>query len=132
MDELDPYREMPASSKDEPLLLPALDAMEYTTERSIMNGGLREQHADAPPARRDNGVRQWEQGGHAMAGRQEGGPLSAQASCLAICALIADSFASLVWNLNNDVRRASEFRQFCNTVSCIRTTTLVPPGPPGR
>ncbi|CAM9439045.1 unnamed protein product, partial [Pylaiella littoralis] len=83
MDELDPYREMPASSKDEPLLLPALDAMEYTTERSIMNGGLREQHADAPPARRDNGVRQWEQGGHAMAGRQEGGPLSAQAEAAA-------------------------------------------------
>lgn len=94
MDELDPYRDMPASSKDESLLLPALGAMEYTTERSGMNGGLREQHADTPPARRDNGVRHWQEG-HTMTGQREGGPLSAQASYLAICVLPADSYVGL-------------------------------------
>lgn len=84
MDELDPYRDMPASSIDEPLLVSALDAMEYTPERSGMNGGVRDQHADVSPARRDNGLKHWEQGGHTMPGRRDVGPLSAQASSLAI------------------------------------------------
>lgn len=95
MDELDPYRDMPAPSKDESLLLPELDATAYVTERCGMNGGLREQHTDVPPARRDNGVRHWEQGGHIMAGRREGGPLSAQASYVATRAFTAYSYVGL-------------------------------------
>ncbi len=74
-DELDPYRDMPISSTDESLLLPTHDA-----ERPGMNGGFRE----APPVRTGNGLGHGRQGGHSMAGRRGGGPLSAQASHLAI------------------------------------------------
>lgn len=81
MDELDPYRDMPMSSKEDL----ALDASEYSTETFGMNGGFGGQHADAdadmPPVRTDNGLLGYGgQGGHTVVGRREGAPLSAQAS----------------------------------------------------
>lgn len=81
MDELDPYRDMPMSSKEDL----ALDAPEYSSETSGMNGSLRGQHADMPPVRTDNGLGYGGQAGHSRAARREGVPLSAQASYLGIC-----------------------------------------------
>lgn len=86
MDELDPYRDMPISSKEDL----ALDASEYSTETSGMNGGVRG-HADMPPARTDNGLGYGGQGGHTVLGRREGAPLSAQASYLAVRLFPADA-----------------------------------------
>lgn len=80
MDELDPYRDVPVSSKEDL----ALDAPEYSAETSTsaMNGGFRGQHADMPPVRTVNGLGYGGQGGHTRVGRREGAPLSAQASYL--------------------------------------------------
>lgn len=88
MDELDPYRDMPMSSKEDL----ALDAPEYSTEASGMNGSSRRQHADMAPVRTDNGLGYGGQAGHSRAGRREGAPLSAQASCLGICLFPFDSY----------------------------------------
>eukprot|EP00903_Cladosiphon_okamuranus_P012281 g11517.t1 len=81
MDELDPYRDMPVSSKEDL----ALDVPQYSIEASGMNGGFRGQHADMPPIRIDNGLEHrghGGQGGQARMGR-EGAPLSAQAEAAA-------------------------------------------------
>lgn len=80
MDELDPYRDMPISSKEDL----ALDPSEYSTEASGMNGGFRGQHADMSPVRTGNGLGYGGQEGHTAVGRREAAPLSAQASDLAI------------------------------------------------
>lgn len=74
MDELDPYRDMPAPSKEESQQLPSLDDTERSVDRVGMNGGFREQYYDVPPVRGDNGLGQ---GGQKM-GHRERGPLSAQ------------------------------------------------------
>ncbi|CAM9168977.1 unnamed protein product [Ectocarpus sp. 12 AP-2014] len=79
MDELDPYRDMPAPSKEESQQLPSLDDAEHSVDRLGMNGGFREQYYDVPPVRVDNGLGQ---GGQRM-GHRERGPLSAQAEAAA-------------------------------------------------
>lgn len=87
MDELDPYRDMPVSSREDF----ALDIPEYSTETSGMNGGFRGKHADVPPVRTDNRLGYGGQGGSSGLGRREGAPLSAQASRV-ICLFASDSY----------------------------------------
>lgn len=90
MDELDPYRDMPVSSKEDL----ALDVPEYSTETSGINGGYRGQHADMPPVRTDNGLGH---GGQTRVGRREGAPLSAQASYVGICLFLLIRICGSLW-----------------------------------
>ena len=81
MDELDPYQDIPMPSEEDL----ELDAPEYSSETSGMNGSFRGQHADMPPVHTDNGLLHGGQAEHLRPGQREGAPRSAQVSYVGIC-----------------------------------------------